>query len=98
MNQKPSGVVLPQANPDQDNRLAQTTRMISLGLIVLANLLKRGGAPALQASGGLSSVDWCVARAPAADERDQAGRGGWHGQATDQPGAGRAGFPSGQKT
>lgn len=42
MNQKPSGVVPPQANPDQDNRLAPTTGMISSGLIVLANLLKRG--------------------------------------------------------
>ena len=42
MNQKPSGVVPPQANPDQDNCLAPTTGMISLGLIVLANLLKRG--------------------------------------------------------
>ena len=42
MNQKPSGVVPPQANPDQDNCLAPTTGMISSGLIVLANLLKRG--------------------------------------------------------
>jgi hypothetical protein len=42
MNQKPSGVVPPQADPDQDNRLAPTTGMMSSGLIVLANLLKRG--------------------------------------------------------
>jgi hypothetical protein len=42
MNRKPRGVVPPQANPDQDNRLAPTTGMMSLGLIVLANLLKRG--------------------------------------------------------
>ena len=42
MNQKPSGVVPPQADPDQDKRLAPTTGMMSSGLIVLANLLKRG--------------------------------------------------------
>ena len=42
MNQKPSGVVPPQADPDQDNRLAPTTGMVLSGLIVLANLLKRG--------------------------------------------------------
>ena len=42
MNQKPSGVVPPQADPDQDNRPAPTTGMMSSGLIVLANLLKRG--------------------------------------------------------
>jgi hypothetical protein len=34
--------VPPQADPDQDNRLAPTTGMMSSGLIVLANLLKRG--------------------------------------------------------
>jgi hypothetical protein len=42
MNRKPSGVVPPQANSDQDSRRAPTTGMMSLGLIVLANLLKRG--------------------------------------------------------
>lgn len=42
MNRKPSGVVPPQANPDLDNRPAPTTGMMPLGLIVLANLLKRG--------------------------------------------------------
>jgi hypothetical protein len=86
--------VLPQADPDQDDHLAPITGMISSRLIVLANLPKPG-APAPQASGG---PFFCrvraggVARAPAVDERSQAGRGGWHGQGTDQPGAGRAGI------
>jgi hypothetical protein len=35
--------VLPQADPDQDDHLAPITGMISSRLIVLANLLKRGG-------------------------------------------------------
>jgi hypothetical protein len=39
MNQKPSGVAPPQADPD---RVAPTTRMISLALIGLANLRRRG--------------------------------------------------------
>ncbi len=42
MNRNRAEWVPPQADPDQDNRLAPTTGMMSLGLIVLANLLKRG--------------------------------------------------------
>src|SRR5258705_12607504 len=67
--------------------------------------LKQSPLPALQTSGrtlfgGVRAGG--VARAPAADERGQARRGGWHGQGTDQTGAGRtglaqAGFESGER-
>ncbi len=58
MNQKPSGVILPQADPDKDDPLAPITAMLSSRLIVLANLLKRGALLRYKRLAGLSSVEF----------------------------------------
>lgn len=58
MNQKPSGVILPQADPDKGDQLAPITAMLSSRLIVLANLLKRGALLRYKRLAGLSSVEF----------------------------------------
>jgi DNA-binding MarR family transcriptional regulator len=58
MNRKPSGVVLPHADPDKDDQLAPITAMMSSRLIVLANLLKRGALLRYKRLAGLSSVEF----------------------------------------
>jgi hypothetical protein len=56
--------VLPQADPDQDDHLAPITGMISSRLIVLANLLKRGGLLRHERLAGLSSVEFGLVASP----------------------------------
>jgi DNA-binding MarR family transcriptional regulator len=58
MNQKAKRAVPATTGPDQDDRLAPITAMMSSRLIVLANLLKRGAILRYKRLAGLSSVEF----------------------------------------
>ena len=87
-----------------DEELAPITTMMSSWLMVLANLLKRGGYPALEALGRAFVGEIPLGRlagAAAADECGQARGRRRHGQGPDQPRARwsrvpQAGFARGQ--
>lgn len=58
MNQKLKKAMPVPASPDQDDRLAPITAMLSSRLMVLANLLKRGAILRYKRLAGLSSVEF----------------------------------------
>jgi DNA-binding MarR family transcriptional regulator len=58
MNQNSKRAVPAAIGPDQDDRLAPITAMLSSRLIVLANLLKRGAILRYRRLAGLSSVEF----------------------------------------
>jgi DNA-binding MarR family transcriptional regulator len=58
MNPKSKKTVPTPASPDQDDRRAPITAMMSSRLIVLANLLKRGAILRYKRLAGLSSVEF----------------------------------------
>jgi DNA-binding MarR family transcriptional regulator len=58
MNQKAKRAVPATTGPDQEDRLAPITAMMSSRLIVLANLLKRGAILRYKRLAGLSSVEF----------------------------------------
>jgi DNA-binding MarR family transcriptional regulator len=58
MNQKSKRAAPAAASPDQDDRLAPITAMMSSRLMVLANLLKRGAILRYKRLAGLSSVEF----------------------------------------
>ena len=58
MNQKSKRAVAAPARPDNDDRLAPITAMMSSRLMVLANLLKRGAILRYKRLAGLSSVEF----------------------------------------
>ena len=58
MNQKAKRAVPATTGPDQDDRLAPITAMMSSRLMVLANLLKRGAILRYKRLAGLSSVEF----------------------------------------
>jgi DNA-binding MarR family transcriptional regulator len=58
MNQNPKRAVPAAIGPDQDDRLAPITAMMSSRLMVLANLLKRGAILRYRRLAGLSSVEF----------------------------------------
>ena len=58
MNQRSKRAVETAVSPDQDERLAPITAMMSSRLMVLANLLKRGAILRYKRLAGLSSVEF----------------------------------------
>jgi DNA-binding MarR family transcriptional regulator len=58
MSQRSKRVGLPPARPEQDDRRAPITAMMSSRLMVLANLLKRGALLRYKRLAGLSSVEF----------------------------------------
>jgi DNA-binding MarR family transcriptional regulator len=58
MNQRSKRAVETTVSPDQDQRLAPITAMMSSRLMVLANLLKRGAILRYKRLAGLSSVEF----------------------------------------